>query len=98
MTMVLITPIPPTSSATAPSPNSQPVKATSAAALADSTTEGLETWTSLGFDGLAAYPSSDATFLTAAGFVLTKMVVTSASISKYVFAAGQPMNTPKSSE
>ena len=51
--MVLATPTPPTSSATAPRPSSSPVNASSAACLAASASDGRDTSTSFGASGLA---------------------------------------------
>ena len=69
MTMVLATPIPPTSSATAPSPTSSPVNASSVACWAASASEGRETSTSLGACGLAVAPRTPRTCSTASSRV-----------------------------
>src|SRR5262249_31842818 len=58
ITMVLATPMPPTSSATAPTPSSRPVNATLTAALAASASEGRDTSASLGCAGVALGASS----------------------------------------
>ena len=56
--MVLATPTPPTSSATAPSPSSRPVNVLSVACLAASASDGRDTWTSFGCSGLAVAAST----------------------------------------
>src|SRR6266545_1679417 len=79
ITIVLATPMPPTSSATAPRPSSRPVKVLSTAAWAASASEGLDTSTSLGCAGLAVLASRSRTASTAAGSVLVYTVVMSPS-------------------
>jgi hypothetical protein len=67
MTMMLATPIAPTSSATAPSPRNRVSSAPLASAWAVSAAEGWETSTWLGFSGLAYAPSRLSTAVVAAG-------------------------------
>ncbi len=64
--MVLATPTPPTSRATAPRPRSSPVNARSVACLAASASDGLDTSTSLGAKGFAVAASTPRTASTAA--------------------------------
>ncbi len=64
MTMVLATPIPPTSSAIEPTPTSRPVNAWSTVFFAASASEGRETLTSLGACGLMVGGSSPRTAAT----------------------------------
>ena len=69
MIIVLATPIPPTSRAIEPTPNSRPVKALSAAFLASRASEGRETLTSLGACGEIDGASSLRTVGTAASWL-----------------------------
>lgn len=64
--MVLATPTPPTSSATAPRPSSSPVNASPAAFLAASASDGRDTCTSFGASGFAVAPSTSRTSSTLA--------------------------------
>ena len=58
ITIVFATPTPPTSRATAPTPSSRPVNASSAACCASSASDGRETSTSFGASGLAVAAST----------------------------------------
>ena len=62
--MVLATPTPPTSKATAPSPSSSAVKVSSVACFAASASEGRDTCTSFGFSGFAVAASTPRTWAT----------------------------------
>src|SRR5260370_1448882 len=66
MTMMLATPIAPTSGATAPSPRNRVSRAPAASARAVSAAEGWETSTWFGFSGLAWSPSRLSTRVVAA--------------------------------
>jgi len=64
--MMLATPTPPTSNATAPRPSSNPVNASPAACFAANASDGRDTWTSLGASGLAVAPRTSRTDSTCA--------------------------------
>jgi hypothetical protein len=66
MTIVLATPMPPTSNATAPRPSSRAVNVWSVACRAASASDGFDTFTSSGLDGLAVGASTDRTAETCA--------------------------------
>ena len=64
MIIVLATPTPPTSSATAPSPISSALSAASVVARGQRTSDGRDTFTSLGCSGLAVAASTARTAVT----------------------------------
>ncbi len=92
MTMTLAMPMPPTSSATPPSPSSNAVSVLSTSFFALMTSDGRETCTSPGLCGFAVAGSTARTGSTWAGSVTTNTLDGATVASKSRSAIGRPMN------